>query len=289
MTCEEIKKLLTKYVQHTADEEEIKKVEEHLCVCHDCRSSLGKIMDKLDESDKEDKPKDGEKEEEKDDDFEIISSDEPFPPNLEEGKTSEAKEEKIKEPKEPQKPQETKEAKEAQETQKAQEPKEPKEPKESKEPKEAETPEPDRAEESTLKKKKEEAGEQQEEDRQPLSSGGQEAQQQSPLESARSGKDEDEEDAKEEGMEYFPADGIKTFSQEESDGQGAGQADLAGEEKEASSKQEKPKMPETKPADVQGLETAKVENQPKLDLISYITVGLGALVLIILIFLLFQG
>ncbi|MCF7916975.1 MAG: zf-HC2 domain-containing protein, partial [Candidatus Omnitrophica bacterium] len=50
MTCEEIKKLLTKYVQHTADEEEIKKVEEHLCVCHDCRTSLGSLMDKLDES-----------------------------------------------------------------------------------------------------------------------------------------------------------------------------------------------------------------------------------------------
>ena len=47
MDCEEIKKIIPRYFQHSATEEEIKKVEEHLCVCHDCRTTLGELMDKL--------------------------------------------------------------------------------------------------------------------------------------------------------------------------------------------------------------------------------------------------
>lgn len=47
MDCEEIKSVIPKYFNHTASEDEIKTVEEHLCVCHDCRSTLGELMDKL--------------------------------------------------------------------------------------------------------------------------------------------------------------------------------------------------------------------------------------------------
>ncbi|MCF7907713.1 MAG: zf-HC2 domain-containing protein [Candidatus Omnitrophica bacterium] len=47
MDCEEIKIIIPKYFNHTANEDEIKNVEEHLCVCHDCRSTLGELMDKL--------------------------------------------------------------------------------------------------------------------------------------------------------------------------------------------------------------------------------------------------
>ncbi|MBU2473386.1 MAG: zf-HC2 domain-containing protein [Candidatus Omnitrophica bacterium] len=47
MDCQEIKEVIPKYFNHTATDEEIKLVEEHLCVCHDCRSTLGELMDKL--------------------------------------------------------------------------------------------------------------------------------------------------------------------------------------------------------------------------------------------------
>jgi len=46
MECEEIKKIIPQYFQHTASDEEIQAVEEHLCVCHDCRTLLGELMDK---------------------------------------------------------------------------------------------------------------------------------------------------------------------------------------------------------------------------------------------------
>lgn len=46
MECAEIKKIIPQYFQHTASEEEIQAVEEHLCVCHDCRTILGELMDK---------------------------------------------------------------------------------------------------------------------------------------------------------------------------------------------------------------------------------------------------
>jgi hypothetical protein len=47
MDCEEVKRIIPSYFQHSASEEEIKKVEEHLCVCHDCRTTLGHLMDNL--------------------------------------------------------------------------------------------------------------------------------------------------------------------------------------------------------------------------------------------------
>ena len=50
MECEEIKKIIPKYFQHTASAEEIQVVEEHLCVCHDCRTVLGELMDKASEA-----------------------------------------------------------------------------------------------------------------------------------------------------------------------------------------------------------------------------------------------
>jgi len=62
MDCEEVKKIIPRYFQHTASEEEIKKVEEHLCICHDCRTTLGELMDKLSEpesSEPQEIPKEG--------------------------------------------------------------------------------------------------------------------------------------------------------------------------------------------------------------------------------------
>jgi len=47
MDCKEIEKILPRYFNHTASEEEIKSVEEHLCICHKCRVALGKLMDQL--------------------------------------------------------------------------------------------------------------------------------------------------------------------------------------------------------------------------------------------------
>ena len=49
MNCEEIKKIIPKYFQHQASDEEIKSVEEHLCICHTCRTELGELMDKKDD------------------------------------------------------------------------------------------------------------------------------------------------------------------------------------------------------------------------------------------------
>src|SRR4030042_2922387 len=50
MDCGEIKKIIPRYYNHTANEEEIKKVEEHLCVCHECRQLLGELMDQVAEA-----------------------------------------------------------------------------------------------------------------------------------------------------------------------------------------------------------------------------------------------
>ncbi|MBU1121133.1 MAG: zf-HC2 domain-containing protein [Candidatus Omnitrophota bacterium] len=46
MSCEEIKKLIPAYIKHLAPPEEIKKVEEHLCVCNGCRKYLSTFLDK---------------------------------------------------------------------------------------------------------------------------------------------------------------------------------------------------------------------------------------------------
>jgi len=46
MECGKVRQIIPKYFQHVASEEEIQTVEEHLCVCHDCRTALGELMDK---------------------------------------------------------------------------------------------------------------------------------------------------------------------------------------------------------------------------------------------------
>jgi len=46
MNCEEIKTIIPAYIKHTAAEDEILKVEEHLCVCNECREFLGQTMDR---------------------------------------------------------------------------------------------------------------------------------------------------------------------------------------------------------------------------------------------------
>ncbi len=46
MSCEEIKTIIPAYIKHTATEAEILKVEEHLCVCNECREYLGQTMDR---------------------------------------------------------------------------------------------------------------------------------------------------------------------------------------------------------------------------------------------------
>lgn len=47
MDCKDIKQIIPKYFKHTATDDEIKTVEEHLCICHDCRTALGELMDKV--------------------------------------------------------------------------------------------------------------------------------------------------------------------------------------------------------------------------------------------------
>ncbi|MFA5272042.1 MAG: zf-HC2 domain-containing protein [Candidatus Omnitrophota bacterium] len=46
MNCDEIKTIIPAYIKHTAAEDEISKVEEHLCVCNECREFLGQTMDR---------------------------------------------------------------------------------------------------------------------------------------------------------------------------------------------------------------------------------------------------
>jgi len=47
MDCEGIKKIIPAYIKHTAPKEEQAAVEEHLCVCNDCRKFLGQLMDEF--------------------------------------------------------------------------------------------------------------------------------------------------------------------------------------------------------------------------------------------------
>lgn len=56
MDCEVIKEIIPAYIDHSASEEEIKIVEEHLCVCNDCRQHLGQCMEILKPVPKETKP-----------------------------------------------------------------------------------------------------------------------------------------------------------------------------------------------------------------------------------------
>lgn len=45
MECEDIKVIIPAYVAHTASSEEAAAVEEHLCVCNECRQHLTLVMD----------------------------------------------------------------------------------------------------------------------------------------------------------------------------------------------------------------------------------------------------
>lgn len=46
MDCKNIKEVIPAYIMHSATEDEVKIVEEHLCVCNDCRLFLGECLDK---------------------------------------------------------------------------------------------------------------------------------------------------------------------------------------------------------------------------------------------------
>lgn len=46
MDCAQIKQIIPTYVNHTASQDQINDVEEHLCVCDSCRQHLQKVMDK---------------------------------------------------------------------------------------------------------------------------------------------------------------------------------------------------------------------------------------------------
>jgi len=46
MSCEEIKSIIPLYIKHTATDQDISKVEEHLCICDACRQYLAQLMDK---------------------------------------------------------------------------------------------------------------------------------------------------------------------------------------------------------------------------------------------------
>ncbi|MDD4183263.1 MAG: zf-HC2 domain-containing protein [Candidatus Omnitrophica bacterium] len=46
MSCEEIKSIIPLYIKHTATDQDISKVEEHLCICDTCRQHLAQLMDK---------------------------------------------------------------------------------------------------------------------------------------------------------------------------------------------------------------------------------------------------
>ncbi|UCG35592.1 MAG: zf-HC2 domain-containing protein [Candidatus Omnitrophota bacterium] len=45
MDCVDLKKILPNYVLHIAPEDEMRQVEEHLCVCEACRRRLSSYMD----------------------------------------------------------------------------------------------------------------------------------------------------------------------------------------------------------------------------------------------------
>jgi predicted anti-sigma-YlaC factor YlaD len=46
MACEEVQAIIPRYVTHDIDEEKIREVEEHLCVCNSCRLFLSQHIDK---------------------------------------------------------------------------------------------------------------------------------------------------------------------------------------------------------------------------------------------------
>ncbi len=294
MSCEEIRKLLTKYVQHTANEEEVTKVEEHLCVCHDCRTSLGRLMDELEESREGKISPESKKQEKSENDFEII----PSGPSPEE--KIEKPDEKVAEESEP----EGKKARQEPEK-KSDEKGEAKEKRGEKEKLDQATPieekkEP-KAEETAEKNKKEQS--------------------QSQSADLAKGEDKGEGEEKKKGMEYFPAEDIKTFSEKKSskkDDQEVGGAakgqepksDLSAPESEPEPEgEEEKKEPQEKdlgpiqedaepsfrtigeelPIRRDEKKDIPPLDEPKPDIIGYLAIGIGVLVLIFLVFLFLQG
>jgi len=45
MECSEVKKIAFSYIQHKLSSELTEKIEEHLCVCQDCRKYIGDILE----------------------------------------------------------------------------------------------------------------------------------------------------------------------------------------------------------------------------------------------------
>lgn len=52
VNCDEIKSLIPGYIKHSVEEEDAKKIEEHLCVCEQCRKHLAVYMDKIEHHEK---------------------------------------------------------------------------------------------------------------------------------------------------------------------------------------------------------------------------------------------
>lgn len=46
MECKRIKEIIPQYVGHDASGQDIQLVEEHLCICQDCRDYLGGLLDR---------------------------------------------------------------------------------------------------------------------------------------------------------------------------------------------------------------------------------------------------
>jgi predicted anti-sigma-YlaC factor YlaD len=45
MNCEETKAAIPSYINHTASETQVGSIEEHLCICNDCRQFLSQAID----------------------------------------------------------------------------------------------------------------------------------------------------------------------------------------------------------------------------------------------------
>ena len=50
MDCNDVKKVLHNYVLHIAPEDEMRQVEEHLCVCEECRRRLNSYMEESEDA-----------------------------------------------------------------------------------------------------------------------------------------------------------------------------------------------------------------------------------------------
>ena len=52
MDCKGIKRIIPDYITHAASEDDVQKVEEHLCICQECRDYLSRLLDKKDSQSK---------------------------------------------------------------------------------------------------------------------------------------------------------------------------------------------------------------------------------------------